>query len=225
MSIEFGIHPPDQLFGVAAEVRRIIESLMVIEEPHAELEDTREQLKLIADRLGGLGRRGFQARMSATIEPGPDDMRPYYAGNARRWHYNPIFPPLRIEKIGGRFRAHVTLGLPYEGPPGCCHGGLVAMLLDQVLGQSNFENGLPAMTGTLSVKYRRPTPLLQELVVEADPPELADNRKCVTRGRILCGETVTAEAHGLFVLPNFADTSRLPMMHRERDPEPGKNPG
>lgn len=216
--IEYGCHPPNELFDLADAVRAVIDRMMVIEQPHAELAEAKELVDQLAERLRPLGRKGQQARMLATIEPGPDDMRPYYAGNARRWHYNPINPRMSLEFVDGSLRARVTLGLAYEGPPGCVHGGIVAMLLDQILGQSNFENGLPAMTGTLTVRYRKPTPLLQELSIEADPPELADGRKCVTRGRIRCGEIVTAEAQGLFILPNFADASRLPMMYRG---EPG----
>lgn len=94
------------------------------------------------------------------------------------------------------------------------HGGLIAMLLDQVLGQANIESGIAAMTGTLSVRYRKPTPLLKELVIEAGPPEVVDGRKCITKGRIRDGDTVTAEGQGLFVIPNFQGKEGLPMMYR-----------
>lgn len=211
--IEYGIHPPDDLIELAHGVRRLIDKMMVIDCADPELGRARTEIEAISRRLDAIGRKGLQARMLPEIDPGPEDLRPYLAGNARRWHYNPINPPLELDLVDGVLRGKVTLGLAYEGPPGCVHGGLVAMLLDQLLGQANFENGLPAMTGSLTVRYRRPTPLLTELELEAGPPERIDERKCITRGRIRIGETVYAEAQGLFVVPNFAQTD-LPMMHR-----------
>ena len=211
---EYGMKPPQDLFTLADSVRTIMERMMVIDQSHPELRQAEEALKEIAQRLDALGRTGLQARMHPGIEPGPNDMRPYYAGNARRWHYNPMFPPMQVEREHGVLRATVTLGLAYEGPPGCVHGGLIAMLLDQVLGQANIESGIAAMTGTLSVRYRKPTPLLKELVIEAGPPEVVDGRKCITKGRIRDGDTVTAEGQGLVVIPNFQGKEGLPMMYR-----------
>ncbi len=49
---------------------------------------------------------------------------------------------------------------PYEGPPTCVHGGVIAELFDELLGISNILAGPGAMTGTLTIRYRRPTPLL-----------------------------------------------------------------
>jgi len=212
-TIEYGIHPPQDLIELANSVRLLIDKMMVIDRSDPELARAKEEIDTIAQRLDTIGRKGMQARMLPEIDPGPDDLRPYLAGNARRWHYNPINPPLELELVDGVLRGKVTLGLAWEGPPGCVHGGLVSMLLDQLLGQANFENGLPAMTGTLTVRYRRPTPLLTELQLEAGPAERIGERKCVTRGRIRAGETVYAEAQGLFIIPNFGQRD-LPMMHR-----------
>lgn len=199
--LEFGIEPPPELFELAAGIRRIIERMMVIEEPHGEVAAARAAIDAVATRLERIGRTGPQARLHPGIAPGPEDHRPYYAGNARRWHYNPMLPPIAFEDTERGVRGRVTLGLPFEGPPGYAHGGVVALLLDQMLGQSNLEAGVPAMTGSLTVRYRKPTPLLSELVIEADGPERSDDRRCLTRGRILCHGEVTAEARGLFVLP------------------------
>ncbi len=47
----------------------------------------------------------------------------------------------------------------YEGPPTCVHGGVIAEVFDEVLGAANIVAGVRAMTGTLTVRYRKPTPL------------------------------------------------------------------
>jgi acyl-coenzyme A thioesterase PaaI-like protein len=211
--MEYGIEPPADLIELAHGMRDLIEKMMVIDEAHPELRRARRQVDDITRRLDQVGRKGLQARMLPEVEPGPDDMRPYLAGNIRRWHYNPINPPIHVEMKDNVLRGTVNLGLAYEGPPGCVHGGLVAMLLDQLMGQANYESGVPGMTASLTVRYRRPTPLLTELTLEAGPPQMIDERKCVTRGTIRVGDTITADARGLFILPQFGSAD-LPMMHR-----------
>ena len=47
----------------------------------------------------------------------------------------------------------------YEGPPTCVHGGVIAETFDEMLGAANMVAGNPGMTGTLTVRYRKPTPL------------------------------------------------------------------
>ncbi len=62
---------------------------------------------------------------------------------------------------------HANFGVAYEGPPGYVHGGIIAAAFDEVLGMAQSLTGNPGMTGTLSIRYRRPDPcLLTELVFE-----------------------------------------------------------
>jgi len=112
---------------------------------------------------------------------------------------NPLAPPITIEKTGDRTAAgHVLFGSAYEGPPGSVHGGFVAAAFDEVLGFVQSLSGNPGMTGTLTVKYRRPTPLHTDLVIETEWVR-SEGRKVVCQGRILAGDTLTAEAEGIFI--------------------------
>jgi acyl-coenzyme A thioesterase PaaI-like protein len=97
-------------------------------------------------------------------------------------------PPIAYSVRGGRIHGTGTFGAPYEGPPGYVHGGMIALAFDELLGIANIVSGQPGMTGTLTVRYRRPTPLGQELDFEA----------CT----ITSHGTLTAEAEGLFVVVN-----------------------
>ena len=56
-------------------------------------------------------------------------------------------------------RAEAWFDFAYEGPPTCVHGGVIAETFDEVLGAANMVAGNPGMTGTLTVRYRKPTPL------------------------------------------------------------------
>ena len=54
------------------------------------------------------------------------------------------------------------------------------------------------MTGTLRVQYRTPTPIGEELRLEAWV-ERIEGRKIFARGTIHHGDTLTAEADGVFI--------------------------
>jgi acyl-coenzyme A thioesterase PaaI-like protein len=96
--------------------------------------------------------------------------------------------------------ARGTFGAPYEGPPGYVHGGWVACTFDEILGIANIASGSPGMTGRLVVHYRRPTPLFREIRVRAWVDRL-EGRRIMSRAEMYDGETLTAEAEGLFVQP------------------------
>ena len=72
---------------------------------------------------------------------------------------NPIAPPMRIEIGEDGAEGWCTLGQTYEGPPMYGHGGVSAMLIDQLLGHAAAASGHPGVTTDLSVRYRRPVPL------------------------------------------------------------------
>jgi hypothetical protein len=69
---------------------------------------------------------------------------------------------------------------------------------DQILGLANLASGNVGMTGTLTIRYRRPTPLQTELVF-TDRTERVSGRKIYVKGALRADHTLTAEAEGLFV--------------------------
>lgn len=81
---------------------------------------------------------------------------------------NAIAPPLVIEIVDGKAVGSCTLGLAYEGPHMFCHGGVSAMLLDQILGHAVAAIRSPGMTVELTTRYRRPVPLQEPLRLVAE---------------------------------------------------------
>jgi acyl-coenzyme A thioesterase PaaI-like protein len=63
----------------------------------------------------------------------------------------------RIE--GDEAVTDVLLGPGFEGAPGRAHGGIVAAIFDDVTGHALRFAEVPAFTGTLTIRYHRPTPL------------------------------------------------------------------
>jgi hypothetical protein len=111
---------------------------------------------------------------------------------------NPFAPPIRLAVANNKVLGHANFGVAYEGSPGTVHGGFVAAAFDQVLFRAQSLTGIPAMTGTLTVHYRKPTPLFTELVFEG-VVERVEGRKIFTRGTASANGVVTAEAEGLFI--------------------------
>ncbi len=113
---------------------------------------------------------------------------------------SPMSPRIDWEIVDGHCIATGTFTAQYEGPPGYVHGGMIALAFDEMLGIVNIANGCPGMTGTLTVKYRRPTPLYREVRFDAWV-ERVEGRRIRSRAELWAGETLCAESEGLFVQP------------------------
>jgi hypothetical protein len=111
---------------------------------------------------------------------------------------NPIAPPLTFTFDGERLRGIGALGAPFVGPPGTVHGGVVAMVLDELLGAVNACRGMGAFTGTLTIRFERPTPIAADLELESWV-DRTEGRKVFTVGTISAGGEVTARAEGVFI--------------------------
>lgn len=165
-----------------------------------------EELTAVAEEVAAL-----TARLLAIAQEGPlgvetsSDGRLRDNGNAMVGLRNPVAPPLRVTGDDeGNTACTFTLGAAYEGPPGCVHGGIIAAVLDQVLGSAPARIGRPGMTAYLNTTYRRPTPLGVELTCRAWI-ERVDGWKVHARGEIRDPQDrVTAEAEALFVVPRWA---------------------
>ena len=121
-------------------------------------------------------------------------------GNAIIGLRNPIAPPLAIERNrDGSVWCDVELGAAYEGPPGCLHGGISALILDQLLGATAHRPAQPAFTGTLTVRYQRPTRLGR---VHGEARVVRhDGVKTYAVGHLENGEGIMVVAEGVFVRP------------------------
>jgi acyl-coenzyme A thioesterase PaaI-like protein len=144
--------------------------------------------------------------LSSRVMPGSFGVRTTVDGQSLAWGNvvmglrNPIAPPLVIDQDStGSVYTEVDLGAGYEGPPGHVHGGVCALILDHVLGATAHLPGEPAFTGTLTVRYLRPT-RLGRLRAEAHIDRI-DGAKTYAVGHIADGDGVTVQADGVFIRP------------------------
>ncbi len=96
--------------------------------------------------------------------------------------------------------ASVRVDPMFQGPPGRVHGGILAVLIDELMGTVNRMIGQRAYTARLAIDYRAPAPIDAELTFRAWLADRQD-RKITMRldGRAAGG--VFVEAEGLFVMP------------------------
>lgn len=123
--------------------------------------------------------------MSIHAEEGPDD-RPELVGRAR-------------------------LDRTREGPPHTVHGGVLAGMFDELLGGAQRLTGsLGGVTARLTIRYRRPTPIEEDLELRAWIEE-ERHRRIVVKGECRVVDAigratgpVTAEAEAVFLRVDFA---------------------
>jgi len=104
------------------------------------------------------------------------------------------------EEESKRFVCRFRLGKRYTGPPGHCHGGIIATILDDAMGKVNKLRDVVALTSQITVDYLRPVPLNQPLRVESRELRV-EGRKHVNTAEILDGENqVLARGQGTFIV-------------------------
>lgn len=127
----------------------------------------------------------------------PEDFFPYSPVIGR---LNPIAPPFRFWVEGEELHGEGSFGAAYNGPPGGVHGGLVAALMDEVLGVTGVMTGNHGFTGTLTLRYESLTPVDTELRVRGWV-DGAQGRKAFIAGELLAGDRLCARADGVFIRP------------------------
>jgi uncharacterized protein (TIGR00369 family) len=105
----------------------------------------------------------------------------------------------RYDKVRDCYICRFRLDERYMGPPNYVHGGIVATVLDEVMGKVNKSRGVVALTRVLKIDYLKPVPLNQFLHAEGHPVS-AEGRKHTNRGEILNAKgEVLARGEGLFI--------------------------
>jgi acyl-coenzyme A thioesterase PaaI-like protein len=196
-------HGPDAAHPPGPELRRLVDAMRRVTDQvvrtHASpalLAQAAESVEQAAALLGPLS-PAWAPSMPA--EPFTDtDPHVFFPFSPIIGWYSPLAAPLEAEIRDGSAVAHAALGAAYEGPPGCLHGGIIAGLFDELLGIANIAAGVGAMTGTLTIRYRSPTPLYTDLRL-AGRTDRIDGRKVFSSGTLHAEGRLCAEAEGIFI--------------------------
>ncbi|WP_435199282.1 PaaI family thioesterase [Janibacter sp. GS2] len=184
---------------LAAGVRGLVDACVRTRVDAQELAQVAEQVGALTERLLAHAQEGPLGVETAS------DGRLRDHGNPMVGMRNPLAPPLTVTGDDeGSMSSTFTPTAAYEGPPGCLHGGMIAAVLDQVIGSAPARIGRPGLTAYLNTTYRRPTLLGVEHVCRGWI-EQVEGWKVYARGDIRDPQgRVTAQAEALFVVPSWA---------------------
>ena len=179
-------------------VRRLIDAGIRTGADDATIREAQIAIEAVAQKLEGtVGDERVQVRQAV-------DGRPVVWGNPVTGFRNAIAPPLIMcEEPEGLWWSEFELGDAYQGPPGWVHGGVLALVLDQILGEAASEGlSKPLFTGTITLRYLRGTPLGPLRAESAI--ERTDGIKTFVSGHMSDAEGKTVEAEGIFIKPVWA---------------------
>jgi len=193
-----------EMNALAAELRRVLALTVDLRPLPGDLAPLIVQARALADGLQGLS--SVRAPAPGAVHRPFDPLR----FNPVSGTCNPVAPPLETWRVtsgpdgpeGRRTCGRVRFGSAYQGPPGHVHGAMVAAMYDDLLGMSQLAAGF---TGSITVKYRRPTPLHRDLDVVAWVDRV-DGRKRWLRGTCRLDGVLLTEAEGLFIAPRQGAT-------------------
>jgi len=183
----FGELPLAQTVEAAAAMRRLTGMLVSLEQPNAVVDTMVAQLADWERQLAPEVPADTQPRMSMD----GDSKRLYLQRAFDIGTYNPCFPEYHFDEISTETASgRVNFPVNYEGPPGLVHGGFLGVFFDCVIQQHSCAVGRAGYTRSLTVSYRRPTPLDTEL--RFDIARTEGDRGIDATARLTLGDTVLA---------------------------------
>jgi acyl-coenzyme A thioesterase PaaI-like protein len=113
---------------------------------------------------------------------------------------HPFSIPLRVLESGPDFtRGTVRFHAFHHGRNRAAHGGAIALLFDELIGQlSNYPGRTMARTAYLTTNFRAVTPIETTLRVDATIDRI-EGRKRFSTARLYDGDVLLADAEALFV--------------------------
>ncbi|WUJ12335.1 PaaI family thioesterase [Actinoplanes sp. NBC_00393] len=186
-------------------LRELVEYATTTEAPTEELRRAAERIRQAAAPLGE------RVRTRDVLSKADDLLSGVRMYNPVTGSGSALAPPLHITAVDGSAVGTCTLGMAFEGPPTYAHGGVSAMLLDQMLGYAAGLSGNPGMTVRLDTSYRKPVPLLTPLQLTASVQEI-DGRRVTATGHIAAADApdeVLVTATGVFIALRAEQARRL----------------
>lgn len=208
---------PKALEGAVAQVRRLIASLRKTKAPREDLLRVEREVAALAALLAPNDHPGPYAQaaleIGTVVENGgpplhlaPAEFFPYSPIIGPR---NPIAAPVRFDVVelaggGKELSAEHVFDAPYNGPPGSVHGGIIALVFDELLGCLGAVSNVGGFTGTLTILYRSLTPIGKPIRMRSWI-EGTEGVKTFIKGTMHCDtpapNTLCAEATGIFIRP------------------------
>lgn len=182
----FGEQPLAQTVAAAGALRRLSGLLLALEHHHPTVDAMLAQIGQWESELA----EAVPPDLTPRIGPAATDSQRVYLDHAFDiGAYNPAFPEYTFDRLDDDTACgRVTFPIVFEGPPGLVNGGFLAVFFDCVTQHQSCASGRTGKTRSLTVTFRRPTPILTELHFDVTRAE-ADGRVTST-ARLLLGDEV-----------------------------------
>lgn len=185
---------------LAAVLRDLNSALLTSDVPIQQLYSLIGTLKAEVARVEGnqrvVGNKAWAERVAAQTGQQPFM---YHELSPVMGRSNALAPLLHIWQADGLIHGSVTVGWGYEGPSCSVHGGVVALLFDQLLGFGQRISGTAGPTGALTVRYHHLTPLNTPLRLVARVDRIEGRKKYLV-GEIWADDLRTASCDGVFIM-------------------------
>ncbi|GAC1396082.1 MAG: hypothetical protein NVSMB60_03890 [Mycobacterium sp.] len=181
----YGEQPLAQTIAAAGALRRLTGLLLSLEHDNPIVD------AMLAQFAGW--ERGLATAVPPDLTPrigeGGEEKRVYLDHAFDAGAYNPCFPEYIFDYLDGeKASGRVTFPLVYEGPPGLVNGGFLAVFFDCVTQQQSCAAARTGKTRSLTVTFRRPTPILTEL--RFDIERFEEDQRVTSTARLLLGDEV-----------------------------------
>lgn len=189
------------LIEAADHTRELVDALVRLDVDSSATPELSERLASVLEFV----RDHVQPAEDMVLDPANERWEGYVDRSPVTGRVNPMAPPLTftLGKDDHTARTTTRLGLAYQGPPGRVHGGVVATLLDHIMGYAAGTVGQWIFTRTLTVDYDLAVPLFEEIELAARVDQV-DGRKIWVSGEILAAGSPLVRARGLWVSPRDA---------------------
>ena len=188
---------------ISAAMQTLAQRLIRAEADTATLEQWAQQLESVVEAVGTPEQRDTRAanRKLFTGAATAEDIFHMMDYDPVGGPSNPIAPQVSwLNEDASGIEGELCLGLPYQGPPGRVHGGVIAWLLDAALSRALHAAFRIGVTGTLNIRYLAATPLNETLRCRANITG-QEGRKIFVEGGIWLGDTQTVQAEGVWLTP------------------------
>jgi hypothetical protein len=183
----YGEQPLAQTVAAAGALRRLAGLLLSLEQEHPTVD---AMLGQFAD---------WERELAAAVPPdltlrigaGGEDQRVYLDHAFDAGAYNPCFPEYIFDHLDDETASgRVTFPVVYEGPPGLVNGGFLAVFFDCVTQHQSCAARRTGKTRSLTVTFRRPTPILTEIRFDIarteDDGRVTSTARLLLRDEVLC---------------------------------------